>query len=176
MSKTSKEHKIEVPKDIIFSIIIISSSRFQNLLKGERVEDTSGRIIIQTLQNSGYTVASKKIIADDKELIERSLKEVLTRPDIDVVITSGGTGISNSDISIETIKPLFDKELTGFGELMRMISYEEIGSSAILTRAVAGIIGKKPVFCIPGSPHAVDLALTKLIIPEIGHIVKHINE
>ena len=176
MSRTSKEHKIEAPKDIIFAIIIISSSRFQNILKGERVKDPSGRIIIQTLQNSGYTVSSKRIIADDKGLIERSLKEDLARSEVDVVITSGGTGISNSDISIETIRPLFNKELPGFGELLRIISYEEIGSPAILTRAIAGIIGKKPVFCIPGSPHAVDLALKKLIIPEIGHIVKHIKE
>lgn len=176
MSTTSKEHKIEAPRDIIFAIIIISSSRFQNILKGETVKDPSGRIIIQTLQNSGYTVASKRIIADDKGLIERSLKNDLAKPEVDVVITSGGTGISSSDVSIETIKPLFNKELPGFGELMRIISYEEIGSSAILTRAIAGVIGKKPVFCIPGSPHAVDLALKKLIIPEIGHIMKHIKE
>lgn len=100
----------------------------------------------------------------------------MSNESVDAVVASGGTGITQSDITIEAIRPLFEKELPGFGELLRKISYEKIGSPAVMTRATAGIVKGKAIFCIPGSPQAVETALKHLILPEVGHIVKHARE
>ena len=121
-------------------------------------------------------MASKRIIADEQGLLQRSLQTAINRASVDAVILSGGTGISPTDITIETVRPLFGKELPGFGELLRRISFDDIGSAALLTRSVAGLYNGKPVFCIPGSPQAVETALTRLIIPETGHIAKHARD
>jgi molybdenum cofactor biosynthesis protein B len=176
MSETSTMHKTKIPKRIAFAVIMISSSRFQKLLKGGRINDPSGSRIVYLLQNAGHYIVSKRIVADDKGLIERTLKEDLERPEVDDVITSGGTGISSTDVTIETVEILFERKLPGFGELFRRISYEEIGSASMLSGAVAGLIKGKPVFCLPGSPQAIETALQSLIIPEIGHIIKHSRE
>jgi molybdenum cofactor biosynthesis protein B len=115
-------------------------------------------------------------VPDDRSLIERSVRRALRSRRVDAVITCGGTGIGPTDVTIETVQPLLEKELHGFGEIFRRLSYEEIGSAAILTRAIAGVSKGKAVFCIPGSPHAVSLAVEKLILPEAGHIIKHARE
>lgn len=102
-----------------------------------------------------------------------TLREALQDPEVDSIIVTGGTGISEDDVTIEVAEQLFDKELPGFGEFFRRISYDEIGSAALLTRAAAGIASRKPVFCIPGSTDAVARALDKLILPELPHILLH---
>jgi len=109
-------------------------------------------------------------------MIKQTLREILSRRDIDAIIVTGGTGISPKDVTIEVARDLFEKDIPGFGELFRKISYDEIGSPAILTRAVAGIAKSKLIFCLPGSPDAVNRAMASLIVPEIGHMVKHIRE
>jgi molybdenum cofactor biosynthesis protein B len=176
LSESSEQHKATAPRCLTFALIVVSSSRFQLLLKGERVTDPSGTLMTRLLTEAGHAVDSKRIIADEQGLLERSLRTAIDRSSVDAVILSGGTGISPTDITVETVRPLLGKELPGFGELLRRISFDDIGSSALLTRAVAGLYNGKPVFCIPGSPQAVETALARLIIPETGHIVKHARD
>ena len=175
MSKTVDEHRAVSPGNLAFAILTISTSRAQKKAAGSAFNDPSGDTITDLLEKNGQKVVFRRIVADDKTSIDALLKNTLSNRDVDVIITCGGTGITASDVTIETIKPLLTKTLPGFGELMRKVSYEEIGSAAMLTRALAGTIGRKAVFCIPGSPQAVVTAL-KLIIPEVGHIMKHVRE
>jgi molybdenum cofactor biosynthesis protein B len=145
-------------------------------MAGEKIEDISGDLIAELLKQHGYTLAFRRVVADDESLIKKELSEALRLQNVDAVILCGGTGISPTDVTIETVKPLLDKELHGFGEIFRWLSYQTIGSAAVMTRAVAGVAGGKGVFCIPGSPQAVRLCLEKLILPEVGHIVFHAKE
>ncbi len=176
MSATVAEHKAKAPIKLRFAVVTVSTSRYRSLKSGKPVIDSSGDLIIQILEGSGHTVTHKKLVPDEEKLIVKAVKEALSNKNVDVVVTSGGTGITHSDITIEAIRPLFEKELPGFGELLRKVSYEEIGSPAVMTRATAGIVKGKAVFCIPGSPQAAETALKYLILPEVGHIVKHARE
>jgi len=176
MSETTLKHKAEAPKSLNFAVIVCSSSRHRELQLEKRVEDPSGDWIAQTLQRHGHRVTFRTVVPDDTALIERSVRRVLKSRRVDAVIVCGGTGISPTDVTIETVQPLLEKEIHGFGEIFRRLSYEEIGSAAILTRAIAGVSKGKAVFCIPGSPHAASLAVEKLILPEAGHIIKHARE
>jgi len=173
MSETARVHKEEAPKKLSFAIIIVSTSRFRDFEAGKQVWDESGNLIVETLQAHGHSVFMRDLIPDDGKLIEAHVKKALQSPKVDAVITCGGTGINPSDVTIETVEPLLDKQLPGFGEIFRWLSYEEIGSAAIMTRAVAGVAGGKAVFCLPGSPQAVKLCLERLILPEAGHIILH---
>jgi len=176
MSETARKHKAEAPTSLNFAIIICSSSRYQGLQLMKHVDDPSGDLITETLKHHGHTVVSRKIVPDNKPTIEQNVKEVLKLKTVDAVITCGGTGISSTDVTIEAVEPMLDKELPGFGEIFRRLSFEEIGSAALLSRAVAGVTDGKAVFCVPGSPQAVRLCLERLILPEAGHILKHVRE
>jgi len=176
MSETAAKHKAEAPKSLNFAVIVCSSSRYEKFKSTGKIDDPSGDLIAQILQKHGHVVVSRTIVPDEKLLIERSVGEALESRKVDVIISCGGTGISPMDVTIETVQPLLEKELHGFGEILRKISYEQIGSAAILTRAIAGVSKGKAVFCVPGSPQAVSLALERLILPEAGHIVKHARE
>ena len=176
MSDSTRKHKAEAPKKLAFAIFICSTSRYQQLKKGEKVQDASGDLVESLLKRGGHAVLFRKIIPDDKGLIEQSMRSVLGSNDVDAAVFCGGTGITSTDVTIETVTPFFEKILHGFGEIFRRLSYDEIGSSAVLSRAVAGVAKGKAVFCIPGSPNAVQLCLEKLILPETGHIVKHARE
>lgn len=173
MSKTSTEHKAEAPSQLGFAVITVSTSRYQRLRKGEKVEDASGDLIVKLLKNAGHFIILRKVVSDDRVLLLKALQEALQTKGVKVVITCGGTGVSPSDVTIETVRPALDKILPGFGEFLRRMSYEQIGSPAMLTRAMAGTIKGRAVFCIPGSPQAVATAVEKLILPEVGHIIKH---
>jgi molybdenum cofactor biosynthesis protein B len=142
-------------------------------MAGEKVEDESGDLIVETLRQHGHRVVLRKVIPDNALLIENNLKEALKLKEADAIILCGGTGISPTDVTIETVKPLLNKELHGFGEIFRWLSYQTIGSPAVMTRAIAGVAEGKVIFCIPGSPQAVRLCLEKLILPEVGHIILH---
>lgn len=134
--------------------------------------DKSGDLIAKYLEENDHKVVDRKIIQDEEKLIRETVLEGSERVDIDVILTTGGTGISKRDVTIETVEKLFDKEITGFGELFRMLSYtEDIGSAAIMSRATAGLINETAVFSMPGSSGAVKLAMEKLILPELGHIL-----
>jgi len=176
MSKTAAKHKAEAPKKLGFTVITCSTSRYCSLQKGEAVIDPSGDLITKLLEKSGHSVKLRALIPDDEKLIVKTIKGALSRKDVDSIVISGGTGITPSDVTIEAVQPLIEKGLPGFGELLRKISYEKIGSPAVLTRAMAGIVSGKVIFCIPGSPQAVEVAVKNLILPEVGHIIKHARE
>ncbi len=118
----------------------------------------------------------RRVVADDKAMIEHAVKSVLGNPSVDAAIFSGGTGITSSDVTIETVSAFFEKTLPGFGEIFRKLSYDRVGSAAVMSRAVAGVAKGKALFCIPGSPDAVRISVELLISPEAPHIVKHARE
>jgi len=140
------------------------------------MKDSSSDLIIETLRKSDKKLVSRVLVADDKEAIREAIRDALKNEDVNAVLIVGGTGIAPKDVTIETVSPLLEKTLPGFGELFRSLSYDEIGSPAIMSRAVAGVTEGKVIFCIPGSPNAVKVCLDKLILPETGHIVKHARE
>jgi molybdenum cofactor biosynthesis protein B len=177
MSESSKAHKAKAPKTLSFGIYICSTSRYKLVEKGETaVSDVSGDTLIDLLRNAGHNVLFKKIVDDDKAMISDAVKQALNMPDLDVAIFSGGTGITPTDVTIETVSPFFEKTLPGFGEFFRRISFDRVGSAAVLSRAMAGVAKGKALFCIPGSPDAVRVAVEMLILPEAPHIVKHARE
>src|SRR5690606_24845936 len=138
--------------------------------------DKSGKLIIEMLEKAGHQIADYVIVKDDSESISKAVLQGCSNSKVDAIITNGGTGIAKRDVTIETVQKLFEKEIPGFGELFRMLSYQEdIGSAAILTRATAGVVNNKVVFSTPGSSGAVKLAMNKLIIPEISHIVSELK-
>jgi len=176
MSATSEEHKKEAPTKLTFAVITVSSSRYQKQIKGEKPTDISGDLICELLKKANHDVKLRKIIPDDILEIRKTLTDAIYEHKVDVVIFSGGTGVSKKDVTIEAILPLLEKDLPGFGEIFRFLSFQEIGTAAIVTRAVAGIYRNTLVFCIPGSPQAAKLAVEKLILPEAPHIIKHAKE
>jgi molybdenum cofactor biosynthesis protein B len=177
MSESSKSHKSKDPKTLNFGIFICSTSRYSQIEAGEKqVSDVGGDTIVQILEKAGQKVLFKKIIADDETQIQDAAMYALGLEHLDVAIFSGGTGITPTDITIETVTPFLEKTLPGFGEFFRRISFDHVGSAAVLSRAVAGVAKGRAFFCIPGSPDAVKTALETLILPEAPHIVKHARE
>jgi molybdenum cofactor biosynthesis protein B len=176
VSETAKKHKATAPKQLKFAVFVCSTSRYMQLQKGEETDDVSGENIRVLLKNAGHIVLFKKIIADDKALIQEAVKSVLDSADLDAAIFCGGTGIAPSDITIETVSPFLEKTLPGFGEIFRRLSYDKVGSAAVMSRAVAGVAKGKVLFCIPGSPDAVRVSVEMLILPEAPHIVRHARE
>jgi len=175
-SSTSAEHKAKAPLKLRVCVLTCSTSRYRDQQSGKAVEDPSGDIIEKHLTKAGHTVTGRKLVPDNEAMIKQTLRELLSRRDVDAIIITGGTGISPKDVTIEAARDLFEKDIPGFGELFRKISYDAVGSPAILTRAAAGVAKSKLIFCLPGSPDAVNRAMAPLIVPEIGHMVKHIRE
>jgi molybdenum cofactor biosynthesis protein B len=173
---THLEHKQKAPTKIKFTIIVVSDSRYGRHKEGLKVEDESSAIAMQDIEENGYEVSKKEIVPDDCAMITKSILGSIEKNDSDAIVTIGGTGISKRDVTIESVKKLITKEITGFGEIFRNISFQRIGTAAILSRALAGIIGEKPIFCLPGSPQSIEVGLKELILPEIGHMLKHIRE
>lgn len=176
MSESSLRHKAEAPAMINFALVMCSTSRFTRLKEGKRVDDSSGDLIVQSLKKAGHKIVSRILVPDDEKMIRNVAKETLKNINVDAVVVCGGTGITPKDITIETVTPMLSKILPGFGEIFRKLSYDNMGSAAIMSRALAGIAENKAVFCIPGSADAVRLCLDKLILPETAHIVKHARE
>jgi molybdenum cofactor biosynthesis protein B len=176
VSESTKKHKATAPKQLNFGIFVCSTSRYQQLQKREKIDDVSGELIEALLKNAGHKVLFKKIIADDKVLIQGAVRSVLDSADLDVAVFCGGTGIAPSDVTIETVSPFLEKTLPGFGEIFRRLSYDKVGSAAVMSRAVAGVAKGKALFCIPGSPDAVRVSVEMLILPEAPHIVRHARE
>ena len=162
-------HKKETPGDIKVAVISVSTTR-------KLSEDKSGAWIKKQTKKEGHEVVIHQVVTDEVTAIQELVHHVTEKICPDVVIMTGGTGISPKDVTIEAVKPLFGKELTAFGPLFANLSFEEIDSAAILSRATAGIIKKAVVFCMPGSIKACKLACNNLIFPELGHLLKHIKE
>lgn len=164
------EHKKEAPKEVRCKVVTVSDTR-------NKETDKSGKLMIRLLEEAGHVIADYEIVKDEGNLIREAVLKGCENPGIDAVLTNGGTGIALRDVTIETVRELFDKEIDGFGELFRMLSYtEDIGSAAILSRAAAGTMQNKAVFSTPGSSGAVRLAMNKLILPELGHIVRELRK
>jgi molybdenum cofactor biosynthesis protein B len=176
LSETSKEHKAHAPKSVNFAVFICSTSRYQAMQRGEQATDVSGDTIEFLLKKAGHRVLFRRVIADDKVMIEHAVKSVLDNPGVDAAVFSGGTGVTHTDVTIEAVSPFLEKTLPGFGEFFRRLSYDKVGSAAVMSRAVAGVAKGKALFCIPGSPDAVKISVELLISPEAAHIVKHARE
>jgi len=166
---STHEHKQALPDDIRVAVISVSTTR--NLS-----QDKSGAWIKKQAKKEGFEVVIHQVVTDDVSAIQELVDHVTTKIGPDAVIMTGGTGISPKDVTIEAVKPSFTKELTAFGVLFAQLSFEEIDSAAILSRATAGIIHNSLVFCMPGSIKACKLACNNLIFPELGHLIKHMKE
>lgn len=163
-----EEHKRSAPPSVRVFVLTVSDTR------DERT-DASGAAIARLLEQAGHRVGGRQIVRDDPAEVQRIVRHQLADPDAQAIITTGGTGIASRDTTYEALAGLLQKKLDGFGELFRMLSYEEIGSAAMLSRACAGVAGGKLLFVLPGSEDAVRLALTKLILPELGHLLREVS-
>ena len=133
--------------------------------------DRSGNVARELVEQAGHRVVDYRIVPDEPDLVARRVRAWLDRGDCEAVVVNGGTGVSKRDRTIEALDDLFETRLDGFGELFRMLSFEQIGAAAMLSRAAAGVSGGKPIFAVPGSPEAVRLALERLILPTLGHLL-----
>jgi molybdopterin adenylyltransferase len=166
---STREHKKHAPKSVTVGILSISTTR-------SIADDKSGHWIAKFAQKEGHRILHHQVIPDDAVAITRVLLAVIREKAPAVMLLTGGTGISPKDVTIEAVSPLLEKELTAFSPLYAQLSYEEIDSAALLSRATAGIIASTLIFCMPGSLNACKLACKALIFPELGHLVKHIKE
>ncbi len=163
-----REHKEKAPKHVTCAVITVSDSRTTDT-------DESGKLIIGLLEEHGHEVMSYSLVKDDEERIRSQLESLQKSGVAQVAIVNGGTGVSSRDRTREAADPLIEREIDGFGELFRILSYEDIGSPAMLSRASAGVIGKMITFLLPGSPEAAELAMKKLILPELTHLVYEVG-
>ncbi len=164
MSESVEKHRESAPEKVRVAVLTISDTRTPET-------DTGGDAVQEALEGAGHEVVDRTIVRDEAARIRTALVDALARGDVDAVVTSGGTGISARDTTYEVVARMVDKRLDGFGEIFRMLSYEEIGAAAIMSRAVAGAVGTKFVASLPGSRNAVRLAMEKLLVPEIAHVV-----
>ena len=164
MSESAGKHRESAPEKVRVAVLTISDTRTLET-------DTGGDTVQESLERAGHEVVSRAIVRDEASRIRTALVDALARGDVDAVVTSGGTGISARDTTYEVVDRMIEKKLDGFGEVFRMLSYEEIGAAAIMSRAVAGAVGTKFVASLPGSRNAVRLAMEKLLVPEIAHVV-----
>ncbi len=160
-----QEHKHHSVQNVACAVITTSDSRTEQ-------DDESGTLIKQRLTDNGHKVTYYTILKNDAEAIKQKIEELLRRDDVQVIITGGGTGLSKRDVTVNTIAPMLEKKLEGFGELFRQLTFQEIGTGSIMSRAIAGVTKGKVIICIPGSLGAATLAMDKIILPEIGHLVR----
>ncbi|MDG6994917.1 MAG: MogA/MoaB family molybdenum cofactor biosynthesis protein [Nitrososphaerota archaeon] len=164
-SHAAQSHKQVSPQKLKLALFTVSSSRFRD----KSTRDESGEIALHLCSAAGHE-CTHKVIDDDKAMIRLNLLKSLYEDDSEAAILLGGTGLAPRDVTIEAVAPLMDKQLDGFGEIFRRLSYDSVGSPALMSRAIGGIIGRKPVFCLPGSPDAVRLGI-ELILKELPHAV-----
>lgn len=168
MSEAPAEHKSSAPKSVACYVLTVSDTRTPET-------DTSGRAIRELLEAAGHSVSGYDIVRDEPDRVSALVSAALEDSRTQVVITTGGTGITSRDGTFEAVDRLLEKRLDGFGELFRMLSYAEIGPAAMMSRATAGTVRRKAVFVLPGSQNAVRLAMTKLIVPELAHVVQQLR-
>lgn len=158
------EHKGKAHRTVRCAVITLSDTRTEET-------DTSGKRIKDLLAEQGQPVVAYRILKDEPEQLAAVVQALLAQPEVDAIITNGGTGIAPRDTTFEAIQGLLEKEITGFGEMFRMLSYADIGAAAMLTRATAGVANGKVIISLPGSTGAVELGMTKLVLPELGHMM-----
>jgi molybdopterin adenylyltransferase len=164
VSESVHKHRESAPERVRVAVLTISDTRTPET-------DTGGETVEALMRDAGHDIVGRDIVRDEASAIRTKLVELLARPDVDAVVTTGGTGVSARDTTYEVVDRMLEKKLDGFGEIFRMLSYEEIGAAAVLSRCVAGAVGTKFVACLPGSRNAVRLAVEKLLVPEISHVV-----
>jgi len=159
------DHRAAAPASVVCVVLTVSDTRTAET-------DTSGGAIASLFHSAGHVVGGRALVRDEPEQIRRALTDAIGRDDVDAVLVTGGTGITSRDRTIEVVNALLDKRLDGFGELFRMLSYDAIGPAAMLSRAIAGLAHGRIVIAMPGSENAVRLAMEKLVLPELGHLVR----
>jgi molybdenum cofactor biosynthesis protein B len=164
-SAAEADHKAHAPRSVRCFVVTVSDTRTD-------ATDASGRAIVELLEAAGHTIAGRTIVRDDAERVRDAIVRQLASADVQAIITTGGTGISSRDSTYEAISAMLQKRLDGFGELFRMLSYEQIGAAAMMSRACAGLVAGRIVVALPGSEAAVRLAMEKLLVPELGHMVQ----
>ena len=164
MSESVHKHRESAPDRVRVAILTISDTRTPET-------DTGGDTVDELMRGAGHEIVQRAIVRDEVSSIWTMLVDLLARSDVDAVITTGGTGISDRDTTYEVVDGMLEKKLDGFGEIFRMLSYEKIGAAAVLSRCVAGAVGTKFVASLPGSRNAVRLAVEKLLVPELAHVV-----
>lgn len=165
-----EEHERMGPSTVNFFIVTVSTSRYELLRSGKPYTDESGDLAANKITKLGHRVVGRLLVSDDEGMIRSAVETLTQMPNVDAIVLIGGTGLARSDVTIESVRPLFTKEIEGFGELFRFISYQRIGAAAMLSRATAGIVNGKLVICIPGSQDAVETALD-LIMSQLPHIL-----
>ncbi|HLI50542.1 MAG TPA: MogA/MoaB family molybdenum cofactor biosynthesis protein [Thermomicrobiaceae bacterium] len=169
MSRSTEEHRAAAPDQVRCAVITVSDTRTEET-------DGSGRLIQQRLTEQGHTITDYRIVKDEPEQIGKLLDDIAGSGGCDAIILNGGTGIARRDTTYDVVAARLEKRLDGFGELFRALSYPEIGAAAMLTRAVAGVYRDTVIILTPGSTHAVGLALDKLIVPELAHLVYELRK
>jgi len=165
MSQSAAQHRTQSPSSLGCAVLTVSDTRTE-------ATDTGGQTVVDYLIQSGHRVVDRRIVRDEPDQMRPLLLAYRDRSDIDAVLLTGGTGVASRDQTFETVAGLLTKTLPGYGELFRMLSYQEIGAAAMLSRAVGGLLGVTVVLTMPGSPAAVHLAMQKLILPELPHLVR----
>ena len=164
------EHKAQSPTSIRCAVVTVSDTRTE-------ATDTGGKAIATLLVEAGHELVAKRILRDEPMLVQQLILGLIADEEarVQAIITTGGTGITSRDSTYEAVIALFEKQLDGFGELFRMLSYQEIGAAAMMSRACAGVLRKRIIVSLPGSENAVRLAMTKLILPELGHLIREVT-
>jgi molybdenum cofactor biosynthesis protein B len=165
---TPLEHKATAPRSIGCWVLTVSDTKTSET-------DTSGQLIRQLLVDAGHQVVGSSIVRDEPKDVQRVIREACANDQVRAVLVTGGTGVTSRDSTYEAIEALLDKRLPGFGELFRMLSYQEIGSAAMMSRAQLGVHARRIVVSMPGSPNACRLALEKLVIPELSHLIREVS-
>jgi molybdenum cofactor biosynthesis protein B len=165
MSQSTAEHRAEAPQRIRCAVVTVSDTR-------TLATDRGGPLIADFLTAGGHEVVAREIIPDEPATMKALLSKLGQRKDVDAILMTGGTGIGSRDQTYETVSGLLNKILPGYGELFRMLSFDQVGPAAMLSRAIGGLMSGKILLTMPGSPAAVQLAMEKLIVPELGHLVR----
>jgi molybdenum cofactor biosynthesis protein B len=169
MSISTQEHRAQAPDCVRCFVLTVSDTRTLETDKG-------GALIAELLKNAGHAIVERTIVTDERDAIADAVGAALKRADeIEAIIVTGGSGVGPRDVTPEALLPLLTKELPGFGEIFRMLSWHEVGAASMLSRAFAGVMGRTALFVLPGSTNAVRLAMEKLIAPELGHLLREIR-
>lgn len=157
-----------VRRQVGFAVLTVSDTRTLET-------DVGGRTAVDLMESQGHRVVDRRLVSDEAEAIRMACEKLLAEELVECLVVTGGTGVAPRDVTVDAVQPLFDRELSGFGELFRNLSYTEVGAVALLSRAAAGIQCGRPVFLLPGSPAAVELALTRLVLPVVEHLLDQLE-
>ncbi len=165
MSQSTQEHRAASPQSVGCAVVTVSDTRTLE-------NDRGGQLVLELLAQAGHQAVARQIIRDEPQSMRALIAELCAREDVHAILMTGGTGIGSRDQTFETVSGMLTKTMPGYGELFRMLSYQQVGTAAMLSRAVGGLIGTKLILTMPGSPAAVELAMSQVILPELGHLIR----